>query len=89
MSGGGGRAASPSAVAPEEWGVDLYLKDESTHPTGSLKHRLARSLFLIELHGGRCHFVERPDHRTSGSRGRGWTSPRTWSGWRASWGAGN
>ncbi len=27
-------------------GIDLYLKDESTHPTGSLKHRLARSLFL-------------------------------------------
>src|SRR5262249_62153879 len=26
--------------------VNLYLKDESTHPTGSLKHRLARSLFL-------------------------------------------
>ncbi|HSW23206.1 MAG TPA: PLP-dependent cysteine synthase family protein, partial [Burkholderiaceae bacterium] len=25
-------------------GIDLYLKDESTHPTGSLKHRLARSL---------------------------------------------
>ena len=24
-------------------GIDLYLKDESTHPTGSLKHRLARS----------------------------------------------
>jgi cysteine synthase A len=23
-------------------GIDLYLKDESTHPTGSLKHRLAR-----------------------------------------------
>jgi cysteine synthase A len=22
--------------------IDLYLKDESTHPTGSLKHRLAR-----------------------------------------------
>jgi hypothetical protein len=96
---------------PPEWGVELYLKDESTHPTGSLKHRLARSLFLyglcseqitegstvveassgstavseayfartlglplvavipattspekvtlIELHGGRCHFVER------------------------------
>ena len=30
-------------------GVDLYLKDESTHPTGSLKHRLARSLFLYAL----------------------------------------
>jgi cysteine synthase len=27
-------------------GIDLDLKDESTHPTGSLKHRLARSLFL-------------------------------------------
>jgi len=24
--------------------VDIYLKDESTHPSGSLKHRLARSL---------------------------------------------
>ena len=102
-----------SVPLPGDWGVDLYLKDESTHPTGSLKHRLARSLFLhalcngwvrrgrpvieassgstavseayfarligvpfiavmakgtsrdkirlIELHGGRCHFVERPD----------------------------
>ncbi len=29
--------------------IDLYLKDESTHPTGSLKHRLARSLFLYGL----------------------------------------
>jgi len=32
--------------------VDLYLKDESTHPTGSLKHRLARSLFLYGLCNG-------------------------------------
>jgi cysteine synthase len=31
---------------PAEWGIDLYLKDESVHPTGSLKHRLGRSLFL-------------------------------------------
>jgi cysteine synthase len=31
---------------PPGWSVDLYLKDESVHPTGSLKHRLARSLFL-------------------------------------------
>ena len=97
---------------PPGVGVDLYLKDESVHPTGSLKHRLARSLFLyalcngwihegttiteassgstavseayfarllglpfiavmpastskekvelIEFHGGRCHFVDRP-----------------------------
>ena len=33
-------------------GVTLYLKDESSHPTGSLKHRLARSLFLYALCNG-------------------------------------
>ena len=32
--------------------VQLYIKDESTHPTGSLKHRLARSLFLYALCNG-------------------------------------
>ncbi|MEH1123804.1 PLP-dependent cysteine synthase family protein [Micromonospora sp. CPCC 206061] len=37
---------------PIAWGVDLYLKDESVHPTGSLKHRLARSLFLYGLCNG-------------------------------------
>ncbi|HEY2057711.1 PLP-dependent cysteine synthase family protein [Amycolatopsis sp. NBC_01480] len=37
---------------PPEWGVDLYLKDESVHPTGSLKHRLARSLLLYGLVNG-------------------------------------
>jgi cysteine synthase A len=37
---------------PEDWGIDLYLKDESVHPTGSLKHRLARSLFLYGLCNG-------------------------------------
>lgn len=37
---------------PPSLGVDLYLKDESTHPTGSLKHRLARSLFLHALCNG-------------------------------------
>ncbi|QSB05823.1 PLP-dependent cysteine synthase family protein [Natronoglycomyces albus] len=37
---------------PEHWGVQLYLKDESVHPTGSLKHRLARSLFLYGLCNG-------------------------------------
>ncbi|MGW7125754.1 pyridoxal-phosphate dependent enzyme, partial [Streptomyces sp. NPDC054901] len=40
---------------PEAWGIDLYLKDESTHPTGSLKHRLARSLFLYALCNGWIH----------------------------------
>ncbi|WP_063787199.1 pyridoxal-phosphate dependent enzyme [Streptomyces sp. NBRC 110028] len=37
---------------PEHWGIDLYLKDESVHPTGSLKHRLARSLVLYGLVNG-------------------------------------
>ncbi|WFE25507.1 PLP-dependent cysteine synthase family protein [Solwaraspora sp. WMMD791] len=37
---------------PLSWGIDLYLKDESVHPTGSLKHRLARSLFLYGLCNG-------------------------------------
>ncbi len=37
---------------PADWGIDLYLKDESVHPTGSLKHRLARSLFLYALCNG-------------------------------------
>ena len=32
--------------------IHLYFKDESTHPTGSLKHRLARSLFLYGLCNG-------------------------------------
>lgn len=36
--------------------IDIYLKDESTHPTGSLKHRLARSLFLYALCNG--HIAE-------------------------------
>jgi cysteine synthase A len=37
---------------PASPGISLYLKDESTHPTGSLKHRLARSLFLYGLCNG-------------------------------------
>jgi cysteine synthase A len=41
----------PLALA-EAPGVTLYLKDESTHPSGSLKHRLARSLFLYGLCNG-------------------------------------
>jgi cysteine synthase A len=41
-----------SVPLPTGWGIDLYLKDESTHPTGSLKHRLARSLFLYALCNG-------------------------------------
>ncbi|MFC4224106.1 PLP-dependent cysteine synthase family protein [Lysinibacter cavernae] len=37
---------------PAEWGIDLYVKDESGHPTGSLKHRLARSLFVHAIANG-------------------------------------
>lgn len=37
---------------PADWPVQLYLKDESTHITGSLKHRLARSLFLYAICNG-------------------------------------
>ncbi|UQY46076.1 PLP-dependent cysteine synthase family protein [Erwinia sp. PK3-005] len=37
---------------PQFPGIWFYLKDESTHPTGSLKHRLARSLFLYGLSNG-------------------------------------
>ena len=34
-------------------GIAFYFKDESAHPSGSLKHRLARSLFLYALFNGR------------------------------------
>ncbi|MDU0314642.1 PLP-dependent cysteine synthase family protein [Phycicoccus sp. M110.8] len=44
-----------SVPVPGLPGIDLYLKDESTHPTGSLKHRLARSLFLYALCNGELH----------------------------------
>lgn len=40
---------------PTAWNIDLYLKDESVHPTGSLKHRLARSLILYGLVNGWVH----------------------------------
>jgi len=40
-------------VLPKLPDIPLYLKDESTHPSGSLKHRLARSLFLYGLCNGR------------------------------------
>jgi len=34
-------------------GIDFYFKDEASHPSGSLKHRLARSLYLFALCNGR------------------------------------
>ena len=48
-------------------GIDFYLKDESTHPTGSLKHRLARSLFLYALCNGLIHEKSTIVEASSGS----------------------
>lgn len=52
----GRRSADTHLVKPDFpglRGIAIYLKDESTHPTGSLKHRLARSLFLYGICNGR------------------------------------
>jgi cysteine synthase A len=38
---------------PPEWGVTLYLKDESGQPTGSVKHRVARAMFRYAIASGR------------------------------------
>jgi cysteine synthase len=37
---------------PELPSCRIYIKDETAHPTGSLKHRLARSLFLHAICNG-------------------------------------
>lgn len=47
--------------------IDFYLKDESSHPTGSLKHRLARSLFLYALCNGWIHEKSTIVEASSGS----------------------
>ena len=48
-------------------GIDIYLKDVSTHPTGSLKHRLARSLFLFGICNGRIRHYTPIVEASSGS----------------------
>ncbi len=55
------------ATFPGLPGIDFYFKDESTHPSGSLKHRLARSLFLYALCNGRLHPGQRVVDASSGS----------------------
>ena len=50
-----------------EHGIDFYFKDESTHPSGSLKHRLARSLFLYALCNGWLHERSTVVEASSGS----------------------
>lgn len=48
-------------------GIHFYLKDESAHPTGSLKHRLARSLYLYALCNGRLQPGQTVIDASSGS----------------------
>ena len=48
-------------------GIPLYFKDEAAHPTGSLKHRLARSLYLYALCNGRLRPGQRVVDASSGS----------------------
>ncbi len=52
---------------PAAPGITLYFKDESTHPSGSLKHRLARSLFLYALCNGWIGPTTRIIEASSGS----------------------
>ena len=48
-------------------GIRFYFKDEAAHPTGSLKHRLARSLFLYALCNGRLREGQGVIDASSGS----------------------
>ena len=48
-------------------GIPFYFKDEASHPTGSLKHRLARSLFLYALCNGRLREGQAVVDASSGS----------------------
>jgi cysteine synthase A len=48
-------------------GIRFYFKDEAAHPTGSLKHRLARSLFLYALCNGRLRPGQTVVDASSGS----------------------
>jgi cysteine synthase A len=54
-------------TVPTHPDVDFYFKDESSHPSGSLKHRLARSLFLYALCNGRLEQGQRVVDASSGS----------------------
>ncbi|OOG54122.1 cysteine synthase [Rhodanobacter sp. B05] len=47
--------------------IDFYFKDEAAHPSGSLKHRLARSLYLYALCNGHLHRGQAVVDASSGS----------------------
>jgi len=48
-------------------GIGFYFKDEAAHPSGSLKHRLARSLYLYALCNGRLRECQEVVDASSGS----------------------
>jgi cysteine synthase A len=48
-------------------GIGFYFKDEAAHPSGSLKHRLARSLYLYALCNGRLREGQDVVDASSGS----------------------
>ena len=48
-------------------GIEFYFKDEAAHPSGSLKHRLARSLYLYALCNGRLRRGQPVVDASSGS----------------------
>ena len=52
---------------PQFPGIPFYFKDEAAHPPGSLKHRLARSLFLYALCNGRLREGQTVVDASSGS----------------------
>lgn len=54
-------------VFPGFPGIDFYFKDEASHPSGSLKHRLARSLYLYSLCNGRLRQGQAVVDASSGS----------------------
>jgi cysteine synthase A len=64
-----GRAETPLRELPLPGlpGIRLLLKDESAHPSGSLKHRLARSLLLHALQHGRLRQGQAVVDASSGS----------------------
>ncbi|MGC9671246.1 PLP-dependent cysteine synthase family protein [Planosporangium sp. 12N6] len=52
-AGDAGRTPLRTFPLPPEWGITLRFKDESAHPTGSLKHRAARAMFRYAIAAGR------------------------------------
>ncbi|MBL8299527.1 MAG: PLP-dependent cysteine synthase family protein [Rhodanobacteraceae bacterium] len=70
LAGEGARSADTHLLKldfPGFDGIGFYFKDEAAHPTGSLKHRLARSLYLYALCNGRLHAGQTVVDASSGS----------------------